>query len=67
MEDKKEQIINLIAEIKELRDKEDEVYAKILEVVLLKENTYLESWLFDAAFNDQDLEVFWEKYLNSEY
>lgn len=67
MEDKKEKVLELIGEIRVLRDKEDEVYAKALEVLGIEENTYLESWFFDAAFNDQDLEVFWEKYLNSEY
>ena len=67
MEDKKEQVLELIDEIRVLREKEDKFYTKALEVLGIEENTHLESWFFDAAFNDQDLEVFWEKYLNSEY
>lgn len=67
MDDKKEKVVRLIDEIKELRQKEDELYSQAQEILGLKDHTQLDYWFFDAAFNDMDFNAFWEKYLNSEF
>lgn len=67
MDDKKEKVLELIDEIRVLRQKEDRFYAQAQEILGLKDHIQLDYWFFDAAFNDTDFNVFWEKYLNSEY
>ena len=67
MDDKREKVVRLIDEIRVLRQKEDKFYAHAQEILGLKDHTQLDYWFFDAAFNDTDFNVFWEKYLNSEY
>ena len=67
MDDKREKVVRLIDEIKELRQKENELYSQAQEILGLKEFSQLDYWFFDAAFNGIDFNGFWEKYLNSEY
>lgn len=64
MEDKKEELVKYTAEIKELRAKEDEVFAKIIELLEIEKGSYMEYHLFYIVFNDGSLDEFWEKYLN---
>ncbi len=42
MDDKKEKVVRLIDEIKELRQKEDELYSQAQEVLGLKDHTDLD-------------------------
>ena len=67
MDDKREKVVRLIDEIKELRQKENELYSQAQEILGLKDHTQLDYWFFDAAFNDTDFNIFWENYLNSEF
>jgi len=63
MEDKKEEIVKLVAEVKDLRNKEDEIYEQARDLLGLEEFSRLEYYFFDTFFNDGNLDEFWKKYL----
>mgnify|MGYP005614579271 FL=1 len=46
MDDKREKVVRLIDEIKELRQKENELYSQAQEILELKDHTQLDYYFF---------------------